>query len=185
MKRMSGVVVATVRDVNDPAGMGRIKLTFPDVPDEPESEWAPVARGLAGPSRGAYWMPEVGDEVLAGFHHGMVEHPFVLGFLWNGQDLPPETDTQNRVFITRTGHALRFEDGNKKVILKSAGGRVITLDDNAGTVKIETGQTTITMDGSTITASNGDSSLTIDASSAKLAAGGRQVLLSGGTVAIS
>ena len=183
--RMEGLVIAEVVDVNDPTGEGRVLLRYSDMPGPLNGTWAPIASGMSGPGRGAYFMPEPGDEVLVGFHHGKFNFPFVLGFLWNGEHLPPESDTQNRVFVTRTGHSLRFEDGNKKVILKSGGGRTITLDDNTSTITVETGATKITLDGSTVTATSGGSSITMDGSSITLAGGGRQIALSGGSVAIT
>ena len=86
-------------------------------------------------------MPEVDDEVLVAFEHGSFEHPYVVGHLWNGKDLPPEADSSNRVIVTPGGHTLRFEDGGggKKVILKSSAGQTITLDDSEGSITLEGG----------------------------------------------
>jgi len=183
--RMNGLAIGEVIDVNDPSGEGRVRLRFPDLPGAIPGTWAPIASLMSGPSRGTYFMPEPGDEVLVGFHHGRFNFPYVVGFLWNGEQMPPESDIQNRVIVTRTGHALRFEDNNKKVILKSGGGRTITFDDNAGSITVETGATSITMDGTTITASIGGSSITMNAASITLSGGGRQLALSGGMVAIT
>lgn len=182
---MPGLAIAEVVSTDDSTGEGRLQLRFPDLPGAPQGVMAPIASSLAGSGRGAFLMPEVGEEVLVGFHHGQFEFPFVIGYLWSGPERPPETDAQNRVFVTRTGHALRFEDGNNKVILKSGGGRTITLDDNAGTITIETGGTTLIMDGTTITASCGSASITMDPTSIVLSGGGRQVALAGGAVAIT
>jgi len=182
---MPGLAIAEVVSTDDSTGEGRIRLRFPDLPGAPQGVMAPIASALAGSGRGAFLMPEVGEEVLVGFHHGQFEFPFVIGYLWSGPERPPETDAQNRVFVTRTGHALRFEDGNNKVILKSGGGRTITLDDTAGTITIETGGTTLIMDGTAITASCGSTSITMDPASIVLSGGGRQVALAGGAVAIT
>ena len=77
-------------------------------------------------------MPEVDDEVLIAFAHGHFDHPYVIGFLWNGVDTPPETDTQMRVIKTPGDHELRFEDqpGAKKIVIRSSSGHEITLDDS-------------------------------------------------------
>ncbi len=85
-------------------------------------------------------MPEIDDEVLVAFEHGDINHPFIVGFLWNGVDTPPETTNQNRIIKTPGGHQLRFEDkdGAKKVILKSNGGHQIEIDDTAKTITIKT-----------------------------------------------
>ena len=93
---------------------------------------------MAGPSRGQFYSPEVGDEALVAFEHGDFDHPFVVGFLWNGVQKPPETELKNRVILTPGGHTLRFEDkdGAKKVILQSDGGHQVMIDDEAREITI-------------------------------------------------
>lgn len=170
MKRMPGVSVATVKSVDDPAGEGRVQLRFDELPDMPASDWAPVAVPLAGASRGMYFMPEVGDEVLVSFEKGSFDHPFVIGYLWNGSDRPPDKDSKNRVIVTPGGHELRLEDsGSKKIVVKSSANQTITLDDGAGTITVKTGQSTVTLAASSIT----------------ITGGGRSIALSGGQVAFT
>ena len=87
-----------------------------------------------GNGRGTWFLPEVGDEVLVAFEGSRIEHPFVLGALWNGQDLPPErnADGKNdlRVIHSRSGHRIVFDDG--------AQGRIeIHLKDRSRTVRID------------------------------------------------
>ena len=141
MKQYPGVVIAIVKNLDDPDGQGRIEVQFPWLSDSVRSSWAPVAAPLAGRQRGMFFMPEVDDEVLVAFEHGRFEHPYVVGHLWNGKDLPPEADSSKRVIVTPGGHTLRFEDGGggKKVILKSSSGQTITLDDSEGSITLEGG----------------------------------------------
>ena len=68
--RVSGVVVGVVTNNQDPEGMGRVKVKFPWLSDEDESNWARVAAPMAGKERGFYFLPEVEDEVLVAFEHG-------------------------------------------------------------------------------------------------------------------
>src|SRR5690606_26192473 len=90
--QIPGLVIATVTAVDDPLGQGRIKVTYPWLDESLESDWVPVAAPFAGPDRGLYMMPEVGDEMVAGFLHGDFNHPIVLGALWNGQSEVPSAD---------------------------------------------------------------------------------------------
>lgn len=140
MKKISGVVIGLVQDLNDPERQGRIQLQFPWLSEAHRSAWAPVAAPMAGKKRGVFYMPELGDEVLVAFEHGDFDHPFIVGFLWNGVDTPPETTNKNRIIKTPGGHQLRFEDtdGAKKVILKSNGGHQVEIDDTAETITIQT-----------------------------------------------
>ena len=88
MKQYAGVVTGIVKSLQDPDGQGRIELQFPWLSESVRSSWAPVAAPMAGKERGAFFMPEEGDEVLVAFEHGNFDHPFIIGFLWNGVDAP-------------------------------------------------------------------------------------------------
>jgi len=130
MRTVPGVVTGIVKRVDDPGGLGRVQVEFPWLDQSYRTDWAPIAAPLTGKGRGAFFMPEIDDEVLVSFNHGDFDHPFIVGFLWNGLDKPPETDLKNRVILTPGGHTLRFEDGNaKKIILRSSSGHEIVLDD--------------------------------------------------------
>jgi uncharacterized protein involved in type VI secretion and phage assembly len=174
MKRVPGVVIGLVTSVNDPLGQGRIQLKFPWL-DLDDSGWAPIAAPMAGGKRGAFFMPEVDDEVLVAFEHGDFNHPFVVGFLWNGVDKPPETDPKNRVLVTPGGHTIRLEDGtDKKLIVRSSSGHEIALDDSAAgqQLSIKTkGGLTLTMDDKQ--------------SSIRMQGGGRILAMQSGQVQIS
>ena len=111
--RIYGMVVGVVTDVNDPEQLGRIKVNFPSVAQEaPVSEWTKIAWPMAGADRGFEFLPEVGDEVVAAFFHGAVDHPVALGFTHNLTDKPPNglDDVRVRRFKSVTGHLLEFDD---------------------------------------------------------------------------
>jgi uncharacterized protein involved in type VI secretion and phage assembly len=134
--RYYGVVVGVVTNNRDPDHMHRVKLCFPWLNQEDESNWARVASPMAGDGRGAYFLPEVDDEVLVAFEHGSVEFPYVIGSLWNGRDKPHENNddgqNNNRCLKSRSGHVIRLCDragqetieiidktGNNKMVFKS------------------------------------------------------------------
>ncbi len=136
MTQRSGVVTAFVRECD--AQQGRIRVEYSSIEDNLESPWVYVASPMSGQGRGALFMPEPGDEVLVCFADGEFEHPYAVGFLWNGEQTSPESEPHNRVIVTPGGHQLRFEDGDNdtRVILKSAGGHTLTLEDNAANPQI-------------------------------------------------
>lgn len=167
-----GVMMALVADNEDPKGLGRVKLTFPwrDVSDE--SYWARVAAPMAGPDRGQFFLPEEGDEVLVAFENGNLQHPYVLGGLWNGEREPPEDNADGnndiRTITSRAGHVVTFDDaeGGGSVTVETSGGQSIVLSDESGTETV------------TITDETGTNELTFDPE------GGEVSLSSGGTLAI-
>jgi uncharacterized protein involved in type VI secretion and phage assembly len=131
MSRRPGVVTAFIRAV-DPQN-GRVQVEYRAMEDDLLSTWAPVATPMSGGQRGQLFMPEVGDECLVAFENGEFEHPFVVGYLWNGQQVSPETEAFNRVIVTPGGHQLRFEDkdSDTRIILRSNGQHELKLEDTA------------------------------------------------------
>lgn len=141
MKPINGVVTAIVTQVRP----GEVKLKFPWLhereDEEKESNWARIATAMAGNDRGTFLMPEKDDEVLVAFEKGSFQHPYVIGFPWNGQDKPPETDTQKRTIKTKSGHVVTFNDntGSEGITIESQGGQKIEIKDvPTGSITIET-----------------------------------------------
>ncbi|MDQ3773297.1 MAG: phage baseplate assembly protein V [Pseudomonadota bacterium] len=110
-----GVSVAVVSQNRDPDGLGRVKIRFPWRENPDESHWARIAVPMAGGGRGTWFLPEVGDEVLVACDAERVEHPYIVGCLWNGQDKPPQTNADGRndlrMIRSRSGHEIVFDDG--------------------------------------------------------------------------
>ncbi|MFA6009012.1 MAG: phage baseplate assembly protein V [Desulfobacteraceae bacterium] len=212
-RRIYGVVVGIVKDINDPRGLGRVKVDFPWLaedsdttsPDDQEershSFWARIATLMAGSGRGSFFIPEIGDEVLVAFEHGDINYPFVLGSLWNSEDTPPETmdsDSKNhiRAIHTRSGHVVSFDDNTDDkaaaIRITSQGGHSVTLDDASGTgnITVKTaGGHAITLDdeGGTVTMEDSaGNKLCFDANAGSLTVdtSGNQALNSQGNIDI-
>jgi uncharacterized protein involved in type VI secretion and phage assembly len=133
MSKRIGVVTAFVHKVD--AKQGRVQVEYRGMEDKLRSTWAPIASTMSGGKRGQLFMPEVGDECLVAFHDGQFNHPYVVGFLWNGEHISSEKEAHNRVIVTPGGHQLRFEDkeNDTRIILRSKGKHELTLEDKAGT----------------------------------------------------
>lgn len=184
MSLRQGVVQAFVKE-RDPK-LGRVIVEYRTIDDKLESGWARIASPMSGKGRGALFMPEPGDEVLVAFQDGRFDSPYVVGCLWNGDQISPENTPENRVIVTPGGHQLRFEDkeGHKKIQIKSTQ-HTVTLDDapaapniaiNAGpaamvsirldttppSITISTGAGTISMDATGVTVTS-PGSVTINA----------------------
>jgi uncharacterized protein involved in type VI secretion and phage assembly len=142
--RVFGVVSGIVTNNQDPDGLGRVKVRFPWLAEDEESWWARIAVPMAGKERGTYFLPEVDDEVLVAFEHGDVRFPYVLGALWNGQDVPPVTNEEGenniRVIASRSGHVVRLDDtpGAEKIeVVDASEQNSVVIDTAAGTITIK------------------------------------------------
>lgn len=172
-KRFYGVVSGIVTAVEDDTGKeGRVKVQFPWFDNQMETEWCRVRQFYAGNGYGAFFIPEVGDEVLLSFVHGDMRLPIILGGLYNGKDKPPthrsssldqkmirtkgqhellfdDTSGKQRVRIkTNGGHVADLSDTDQKVTLQSSGGQTVVMDDGSQKITLQTGNCTVEIDGS-------------------------------------
>ncbi len=106
---------------------------------------ARVASFMAGGGRGAFFMPEVGDEVVVGFELGNINRPVILGALWSDVDQPPtqaDTESSNnvRTIVSRSGHEVTLDDspGSGKITIRTAGAMEIVLEDTPAKITIKT-----------------------------------------------
>lgn len=168
--RFYGLTVGIVTNNQDPDNLGRVKVRFPWLSDEEESHWARVLSPMAGKERGIYFLPEVEDEVLVAFEHGMMEFPYVLGALWNGKDAPPATN----------------DDGKNNLrVIKSRSGHVIILDDTDGeeniTIADKTGKNMIVISSKeNMISIMADSDITLESTNGKLKLSGKGIEIKSG-----
>jgi type VI secretion system secreted protein VgrG len=98
--------------------------------DDGASCYLPIARSWAGAGMGQVMTPRVGDEVLVQFVHGDLNHPVVVGALYNGARAAPVSLPDEKVdSVLRTdsspggggNNELRFTDdkGNEKVSVRA------------------------------------------------------------------
>lgn len=157
-KRVYGVASGIVTNNQDPEEFGRIKVKFPWLEEEAESDWAKVASFMAGKERGAVFLPEVDDEVLVAFEQGDINHPYIIGALWSKEDSPPETNVDGknniRKITSRSGHEIIFNDDaegqQEQLEIHSKSGHSILLDDSSGqeqlVIKDKTGNNIVKID---------------------------------------
>jgi phage protein D len=158
---VQGVVVGLVTNLKDPDDLGRVKVKYPWLGDDIESDWVRLASPMAGSSRGLLYLPEVNDEVLIAFEHGDVHHPYIVGSLWSSTDKPFKKNSEvvgsdgkvnQRIIQTRAGHVILFDDkqGEERVSITSKSGHTVILDDKSGsesiTIKDKSGNNKMVID---------------------------------------
>lgn len=179
-----GVFPAEVTDLADPEAQGRIRVKLPWAIDSEGGfeAWARMATLFAGNDRGAWFMPDIGDEVLVAFGGGDPRFCYVIGGLWNGSDAPHEemdSGSENNIksIRSRNGVKITLDDtsGSESLILETPGGQKMTLRDSAAGVEIEDSNgNTVTMEAAGVS---------IEAS-AKVSVSASQVEVSAGMVTV-
>jgi uncharacterized protein involved in type VI secretion and phage assembly len=180
--RWTACHLAEVVAVKDPDGLGRVQvrlLAFDGVDGQDAPLWARVTVPFAGNDRGAFLIPDVGDEVLVTFVDADPRQPVVVGGLWNGAAPPPEVlggdggrvDRWTLVGKAGTRIAILEErPGQSAISLTTPGGvKVLLTDQGGGKVEIEAAGATVTVAGGVSVATGGK--VQVQASQVEVTAG--------------
>lgn len=175
-----------VVSVRDPQNLARVQVrlfSFDGPANQDGPVWARVAVPFAGADRGAFLLPDVGDEVLVAFLHGDSRLPVVIGGLWNGGAKPPEQlggeRTDRWTLVGKAGTRIAIVEqtaATATIRLETPAGVSATLTDaGGGTVEIKAAGNTITID---------SSGVAIQAA-AKVSVQGSQVEVTAGQVTVN
>ncbi len=151
MGLVQGVAIGLVTNLNDPEDLGRIKVKYPWLGEDIESDWIRIASPMAGAERGFYYLPEINDEVLLAFAHNDVHHPYVIGYLWSSKDKPPEPNSgvvsggtvNQRIIKSRSGHVIILDDtdGSEQIIIRDkTGSNELVIDTASNSMSINVDQ---------------------------------------------
>ncbi len=148
----------TVKLEDDPEGQDRILVKLPTIDNNGNGIWTRMASLDAGNNRGAFFRPEIGDEVIVGFINDDPREAVVLGMLNSSAKPAPikaEKANDKKGFTTRSGMHVSFDDGKNTISIDTPANNKIILDDTNGQIQIaDQNQNSITMDASGITVSS-------------------------------
>jgi Rhs element Vgr protein len=156
MGMIGGLQIGVVVQLqNDPDGEDRILVKVPTIDNKARGIWTRVASLDAGQNRGAFFRPEINDEVIIGFINEDPRHAVMLGML-NSSAKPAPITAQDvndkKGFTTRSNMHISFDDGTKTITIDTPAGNSITLDESGQQIKLtDQNQNTITMDTTGIT----------------------------------
>lgn len=173
--------IATVVSLDDPDRLNRVQIRLAafDAAEQQDSPlWARMVAPFAGSDRGAFLLPDVGDEVLVLFAQGDPRLPLIVGGLWNGASAAPadiESGGRNRYkrIKTRNGLVLTFDDqsGQEAIKLETPGGQTFSLKDGPGSITLEDSNgNSIKMESAGITV-QASAKVTVQASQVTVSAG--------------
>ncbi|MEU8729943.1 MULTISPECIES: VgrG-related protein [Streptomyces] len=167
--RLPSVANAIVTDVQDPLKQGRVKLQFPWLDDTYVSDWTRSVQ-MGGVAGGGIFPMDVGDEVLVAFDRGALDHPFVIGGLYNGRDVPTKSDVPLHDGLKKKAvrHTLSDRQGNRVDLLSQrTGGRKqgvrIASGNDKLTINLDRTKTEITVDSKGSVSITGSRSVSVDA----------------------
>lgn len=187
---VSGLQVGVVVSNEDPDGEHRVRVRMPLVSSDADGTWARVASLDAGNDRGFFFRPEIGDEVVLGFLNDDPRQAVILGMLHSSKLAAPlkgSDDNDEKVYKSRSGMQLYFDDAKKVMRLETPGGNTLTLSDDDKGIKIvdqNGNKIELTSDGVNIESAKAlklkaSSDLSLESGSALSGKGGTELKLEG------
>ncbi|RNF98356.1 VgrG-related protein [Streptomyces botrytidirepellens] len=188
--RMPSVANAIVTNVKDPLKQGRVKLKFPWLDPDYVSDWTRTVQS-AGVGGGSIFPLDVNDEVLVAFDRGALDHPYVIGGLYNGKDKPKPGDVplHDALKGKATRHTVADRENNRLDLLSQKigkrGVRLSTGNDRL-TINLDRTKTEISVDSKGTVVIKGTGAVSVQAGgNLSLRAGGTMNLNAGGALNIT
>ena len=153
---ISGLHIGVVTALEgDPRNQYRIRVNIPSIVEDQPGFWARMTSLQAGNDRGAWFIPEIGDEVVLGFFNDNPDNPVVLGKLYSGTNSAPfELSDDNLIqgIVSKEGNQIIIDDEKKCILIETpSGNRINISDEDSGIILEDQNGNSITMDSSGIT----------------------------------
>lgn len=138
---VSGLQIGVVMKLDgDPEGEQRIQVNVPVLQAQTQGVWARLLQFYASNAFGAFFLPEVGDEVLLGYLNDDPSHPVVLGSLYSSSRKPPyaiEAQNNTKAIVTRCLHKIEFNEQDKVITVITPGNNQVVLDDKSQAILVQ------------------------------------------------
>lgn len=150
-----GLFNATVKKMfDDPDSQYRILVDVPLFDTNGAGIWARLSNFYSTSGAGAFFLPEVGDEVILGFLNEDPRYPVILGSLYSGTknkpftDLAPNEKNSIKAIVSKSGISVEFDDENKIWTVATPNKNTIIISDKDKQITIkDENQNSVVMSG--------------------------------------
>jgi len=138
---VEGLQIGVVMKLDeDPDGQSRVQVSVPILQAQTEGVWARLANFYASNSFGAFFIPEIGDEVILGYLNNDPSNPVVLGSLYSSKQVPPyelTADNYTKAIVTNSKLKIEFDDEKKITTIITPGENKVVLSDDEGSILLQ------------------------------------------------
>ncbi|WP_296382170.1 type VI secretion system tip protein VgrG [Winogradskyella sp.] len=141
---VNGLFTATVKkSYEDPDSQYRILVDIPLFDTTGEGLWARHGSFYASNNAGAFFLPEVGDEVIVGFLNEDPRFPIILGSLYSNsklkpfEGLDPNENNTTKAIVSKSGIQITFDDENKIFTIVTPGKNTAVFNDKEKRITIK------------------------------------------------
>lgn len=138
---VEGLQIGVVKKLDaDPEGQSKIQVSVPLLQAETQGVWARLANFYASEDIGAFFIPEIGDEVVLGYLNNDPSNPVVLGSLYSPKRNPPyelTADNFTKALVTKGQLKIEFDDDKKTITILTPGNNTIVLSDDGKSILLQ------------------------------------------------
>jgi uncharacterized protein involved in type VI secretion and phage assembly len=139
-----GLFNATVKKMDeDPDSQYRVLVDVPLLDPKGEGIWARLTNFYSTNGAGAFFMPEVGDEVILGFINEDPRYPIILGSVYSSTNkkpftgLNPNEKNSVKAIVSKSGISVQFDDENKVWTVATPNKNTIIISDKDKKITIQ------------------------------------------------
>jgi Rhs element Vgr protein len=140
---IEGLYNATVKKIyDDPDNAYRIQLNLPLLDPAGDGVWARLSNFYSTNNAGAFFLPEVGDEVIVGFLNQDPRYPVILGSVYSAKNKPfselsPNQKNSHKAIGSNSRLRMVFNDEDVILTLTTPNKNIVTLDDKNKQISIK------------------------------------------------
>lgn len=138
---IEGLHIGVVKKLDeDPEGEQKVQVSVPVLEADTDGVWARLAGFYGSDGIGAFFIPEVGDEVVLGYMNNDPCHPVILGSLYSSKRKPPYSltaDNFTKAIVTKSKLKLEFDDDKKVITIMTPGKNTIMLSDDDKSILLQ------------------------------------------------
>lgn len=138
---VNGLQVGVIKKLDaDPDGQYKIQVSVPVMQAETDGVWARLASFYGSKEFGAFFVPEIGDEVVLGYFNADPSYPVILGSLYSSNHKPAYELTADNFFkaiVTRSKLKFEFDDDKKVITLITPGNNKIVISDDQKSILLQ------------------------------------------------
>ena len=139
-----GLFNGTVKKMNaDPDTQFRILVDVPLFDQNGAGIWARLSNFYSTSGAGAFFLPEVGDEVVLGFLNEDPRYPVILGSMYSSTKIKPftglEPNEKNSIkaIVSKSGISIEFDDENKVLTIATPDKNTMIFSDKDKQISIK------------------------------------------------
>jgi uncharacterized protein involved in type VI secretion and phage assembly len=137
---VEGLQIGVVMKLDeDPEGEYRIQVSTPVMAAATDGVWARLAKFYASDSVGAFFLPEIGDEVILGYINNDPSFPVILGSVYSSKRKPaytPAAANDTKAIVTRCKHKIEFDEKDKIITITTPGANEVILSDKDKSIQL-------------------------------------------------